>query len=70
MKSINIEILNPKAMSLIKDLEALDLIRINPPSNSEISNLLQGLRSKSIEAPSLDEIANEVDVVRKKRYEE
>jgi hypothetical protein len=70
MESIRIEIINPKAKSLIKSLADMDLIRIKKDKvKSEFSELLDRLRKHSENAPSLDEITKEVEAVRKARYE-
>ncbi len=71
MDSIRIEILNPKARKLLKNLAELKLIRISdsPDRKNEFKKLLKNLRAKSDKAPSLDEIAKEVDSVRKERYD-
>ena len=70
MESIRIEILNPKAKSLLKDLAELNLIRIQKDKiKSEFKELLEELRVHSDDAPSLDEITDEVEKVRKARYE-
>ena len=70
MGTIRIEILNPKAKALLKDLANLDLIRIKKePSQPDFSELLKRFRIKSDEAPDLDEITKEVESVRKTRYE-
>lgn len=70
MDSIRIEILNPKAKSLIKNLAEMKLIRIRKDNyNPGLSDLLKKLRKNSDEAISLEEITREVDVVRKARYE-
>jgi len=70
MESIRIDILNPKAKKLLQDLAALDLISIREKldSKSALKNLLTRLRDKSDQAPSLEDIAKEVEVVRKGRY--
>jgi len=70
MESFNIEIINPKAKSILKGLANLNLIKIqkNKPAN-EFSELLKKLRNNP-EAPlSFDEITKEVEAVRAKRYE-
>jgi hypothetical protein len=67
METIRIEILNPKAKALLKDLANLDLIRIS--KENSFSEVLKKIRSKSDEAPSLEEITKEVEAVRKARYE-
>ena len=70
METIIIDILNPKAKSLLQDLADLKLIRIQKDKvRNEFKELLDKLRMKSAEAPSLDEITKEVELVRKARYE-
>lgn len=70
METIRIEILNPKAKALLKDLANLDLIRIRKEnSENAFSEVLKKFRSKSDEAPNLEEITKEVEAVRKARYE-
>lgn len=70
MESIIIEIINPKAKRLIKNLAEMDLIRIKKKkSGNEFSELLLKLRKHSDETPSIEEITKEVELVRKARYE-
>ena len=70
METIRIDILNPKAKSLLKGMAELDLIRIKKDKvKSEFKELLDKLRIDSDKAPSLDEITKEVESVRKARYE-
>ncbi|MFD2033147.1 hypothetical protein ACFSKL_00010 [Belliella marina] len=70
METIRIDILNPKAKALLKDLANLDLIRIRKESSeNDFSELLKKFRDKSTQAPSLEEITKEVEAVRKARYE-
>ncbi|PSL03375.1 hypothetical protein [Cecembia rubra] len=70
METIRIDILNPKAKALLKDLANLDLIRIRKEdSENAFSEVLKKFRSRSDEAPSLEEITKEVEAVRKARYE-
>jgi hypothetical protein len=70
METIRIDILNPKAKSILKNLADLDLIRINKDEvKSEFKELLNKLRAYSDEAPSMDDITSEVESVRKARYE-
>mgnify|MGYP001334086541 CR=1 FL=1 len=70
METIRIEIINPKAKSLIKSLADMDLIRIRKGKiKSEFIDLLERLRAKSDNAPSLVEITKEVEAVRESRYE-
>ncbi len=70
MESIRIEIVNPKAKNIIKNLADMDLIRIKKEKvKSEFTELLTKLRKHSDQAPSLEEITKEVESVRKARYE-
>lgn len=67
--SIRIDILNPKAVKLLKSLAELDLISIKEESKKGFADVLKKLRSNAKSAPSLDEITTEVEKVRTKRYE-
>lgn len=69
MNTMRIDILNPKATKLLKDLADLDLIAIKDSSKNEFTSLLKKTRSKAKEAPSLEEISQEVEIARKERYE-
>jgi hypothetical protein len=70
MESIRIEILSPKAKSLIKNLADMDLIRIKKEKGkSEFAGLLDKLRMHADKAPSFEEITKEVESVRKARNE-
>ena len=70
MESIRIEIINPKAKRLLKNLADMELIRIKKEQvKSDFSELFNKLRSQSENAPSLEEITKEVESVRKARYE-
>ena len=70
MESLRIEIVNPKAKRLINSLADMDLIRIKKEKvKSDFYELLSRLRRHSQEAPSLEEITKEVELVRKSRYE-
>lgn len=69
METIKIEIVNPKARSLIQNLADMDLIRIKKEkAKSEFVELLDRLRKNSENALSLEEITREVELVRKARY--
>lgn len=67
MDALRIEILNPKALQLLKGMQALNLIKVSD-SASDLKSYLRKMRSKAKEAPSLDEISVIVEQVRKKRY--
>jgi len=68
METLRIDIVNPKAKRLIKDLADLNLINIRDKDPiKSFQTLLNKLRSKT-EIISLDEINKEVEFVRAKRY--
>ena len=70
METILIDILNPKAKALLNDLADLNLIKIKKEKvKTEFIELIEKLRLNSDEIPSIDEITNEVENVRKERYE-
>jgi hypothetical protein len=70
MESLRIEIINPKAKRLLKNLADMELIKIKKETvKTDFSELLDKLRSQSENTPSLDEITKEVESVRKARYE-
>lgn len=66
--SFRIDILNPKAVKLLKNLADLKLISIKEESNKGFSEVLKKLRSQSDSSLNLDEITAEVEKVRSKRY--
>jgi hypothetical protein len=68
MNTFRIDILNPKAVKLLKDLADLNLIAIQDDSKNGFSSVLKKLRLKTKSAPSLEEITKEVESVRKNRY--
>jgi len=67
MEALNVQIINPKAKSLLLNLEEMNLIQIK--SNSVFSEILAKLRRNEVEVPTPEEIAEEVELVRQKRYE-
>jgi len=70
METIKVDILNPKAKTILKNLADLNLIRIkNTKIKSELKDLLARLRISQDDIPSLEEITSEVELVRKSRYE-
>ena len=70
METLTIDILNPKAKRLIKDLADLDLISIRKPNQkSTLKRLLEMTRKPEAEALTLEEITAEVEIVRKEMYE-
>ena len=66
MNTIKIDILNPKAAKLIKDLADLQLIAIQKPAKNNFTGVLKKLRVNANSAPSLEEITKEVEIVRTK----
>lgn len=70
MEAITIEIINPKAKQLIKNLVDLKLISISKTAkrSNNFESLLTKLRVNFNSAPSMDEIAKEVEIVRANRY--
>jgi hypothetical protein len=69
METIKIEIVNPIAKSLIQNLAKMDLIRIKKEkAKSEFVELLDRFRKHSENAPSLEEVTKEVELVRTARY--
>jgi len=68
METLRIDIVNPKAKRIIKDLADLNLINIRDKNPiKSFQELLTKLRSKTA-VISLDEITKEVELVRTKRY--
>lgn len=71
METLRVEILNPKAKSILKWLADLNFINIKrEQKKSDFIQLLKNLRKQSDTAPDLNEIAKEVESERKKRYED
>ena len=70
METLRIEILNPKAKKLLKNLAELNLITISKSFDTkvEFKEVLSKLRSNSDSAPCLDEITREVEEVRASGY--
>jgi hypothetical protein len=68
MNTLRVDILNPKAAKLLKDLADMDLIAIQDISKNGFSSVLRKLRAKAESAPTLEEITKEVELVRAKRY--
>jgi hypothetical protein len=71
METVQIDILNPKAKKLLKNLADLNLIKIiKSKKKSDFSEFLNKIRADQKEEISLDEITKEVEAVRKSRYEQ
>lgn len=69
METIQIDIINPRAEKLIKELEALKLISIRKTSGEGFLQVVKKIRSNAKkDALSLAAITKEVELVRSKRY--
>ena len=69
MSTLQIDILNPKAEKLLRDLADKKLISIRDISNDGFLKIIKKLRKKAQKAPpSLEEITKEVELVRAKQY--
>ena len=69
MEAYKLEILDPKALKLIKGMQDLNLIRVTKEPVSSMQLYLNKMRKNASNAPSLDEITSIVEKVRSKRYE-
>ena len=67
MEALKIEILNPKALKLIKGMQELKLIKVSDEPVSTLKAYLKKMRSNAA-APGLHEITKIVEEVRAKRY--
>ena len=67
MEALNVQIINPKAKSLLLNLEEMNLIRLEV--KPMLSEMLARLRRNEVEVPTLEEITEEVELVRQKQYE-
>ncbi len=64
MEALKIEILNPKALQLIKGMQALNLIRVSDEPVSKLKAYLKKMRKNADSVPSLDDISKIVQEVR------
>jgi hypothetical protein len=67
MEVFSIEIVNPKAKMLLLNLAEMNLIQIKP--KLALSEMLATLRRNESQIPSLEEITQEVEIVRQSRYD-
>ena len=67
MEALNIQIINPKAKTLLFNLEKMNLIQIN--AKPKLPEILEKLRRNEAEVPLPKEIVDEVELIRQKRYE-
>jgi len=68
MKTLRIEILNPKALQVIKGMQEQNLIRVDNEPVSKLKAFLKKQRRNSSHAPNLKEINKIVEKVRASRY--
>lgn len=69
MDSYQINIINPKALKILKDLADLELISFKKTEDESLQKILKRIRENAgPDAPSLEEITREVELVREKRY--
>ena len=68
MEAYKLEILDPKALKLIKGMQDLNLIRVTKEPVSSVQLYLNKMRKNASNTPSLDEITSIVEKVRSKRF--
>lgn len=70
MITYQVDILNPKADRLLKDLADMNLIAIKQTDSDGFMQVIERLRSKAeqLGPPTLEEITQEVETVRAERY--
>ena len=68
MEALKIEILNPKALKLIKGMQDLNLIKVSDALATKFKAYLKKMRRNSTTAPSLIDITKIVEKVRSARY--
>jgi hypothetical protein len=68
MEALRIEILNQKALKLIKGMQELNLIKVTEEPSSMVKAYLKKMRKNSKSAPSLVEITKIVEDVRVDRH--
>lgn len=68
MDALKIEILNPKALKLIKGMEELNLIKVSEEPTTRLRLYLKNMRRNSSSVPGLKDITNIVEKVRADRY--
>ena len=68
MEALKIEILNPKALKLIKGMQELNLIKVSEEPATRLRAYLKNMRRKSSSVPSLEDITKIVEKVRAERY--
>ena len=67
MNTLTIDILDPSAETALNELASRNLIAVREQKG--FSDILEKFRKQANNAPSLEEITEEVEAVRRKRYE-
>ena len=67
MNTLTIDILDPSAETALNELASRNLIAVREQKG--FSAILEKFREQANNAPSLEEITEEVEAVRRKRYE-
>lgn len=66
---LTIELIDPRARSLLDELVKLNLIRIQETPSSDFQDALQRIRERAADTPlSDDEIRAEVEAIRAKQH--
>ena len=68
MEALRIEILNRKAMQLIKGMQELKLIKVSEEPSSKVKGYLKKMRRNSSTSPSVEQINKIVEEVRATQY--
>jgi len=73
MDTIHVEVLNPASLTLLEELEKLQFIAIHKGKKGhhagyDFISLVQKIRSKSRDLPSMEEITAEVEQQRSEMY--
>lgn len=70
MITYQVDILDPKADQLLKDLADMNLIAIKQTNSDGFMQVVERLRSKAelLQPPAIEEITQEVEAVRSERY--
>jgi len=67
MEAMSVQIINPRAKMLLRNLEAMNLIQIK--KQPSLATMLAKLRRNEDLLLSLEDITREVEIVRQSRYE-
>jgi hypothetical protein len=67
-ENFKIEILNPRALTMIKEMQALNLIKVSNDSVSPLKSYLKKMRQNTGDTDILKEVSGIVEEVRSKRY--